>query len=378
MNNLYFDYNATTPVHPEVRDAMLPFLSEHYGNPSSDHDLGRTCRLAIDVARERVAALLGAKATEIVFTASGTESNNLAIKGALMSDAPRDTGHMVTSAMEHPAVAEPARALVGQGHELTVVGCDHLGIVDPAEVEAALQPDTRLVSIMHANNEIGSIQPISEIGAACRKRGVLMHTDAAQSLGKIPVNVAEMNIDLLSVAGHKLYAPKGIGALYIRTGVELYPFLHGAGHEGGVRPGTENVAYIVGLGEAARLLTGGLEEHAVRQRELRDRMFRELRAGIGEGLTVNGDLDQNLPNTLSVNFPGVVGQELLQRAPEVYASTGSACHGSSISMSETQLAIDLAPEAAAGTVRLSLGRQTTRDDVDQAAARLIRAWRDLV
>jgi cysteine desulfurase len=377
MTKLYFDYNATTPVHPSVRDVMLPFLSEHYGNPSSDHDLGRLCRDAIDRAREQVADLVGAQPREIVFTAGGTESNNLAIKGAMMGGSPSDAGHMVTSTMEHPAVAEPARFLVEMGHEVSVVGCNEIGIIDPEEVAGALSPDTRLVSIMHANNEIGSIQPIPEIGAICRAHGVLVHTDAAQSLGKIPVNVEEMHVDMLSLAGHKLYAPKGVGALYIRSGVTLRPYLHGAGHEGGIRPGTENVPYIVGLGEAARLAADGLEKRAGLQRELRDRLYQDLRAGIGDGVSMNGSAGQTLPNTLSINFPGVIGQELLHRVPALYASTGSACHSDRASMSETQLAIDMEPEVAAGTVRLSLGRQTTAEDVEQAASLLIGAWKEL-
>jgi cysteine desulfurase len=378
MTPLYFDYNATTPVDPAVRDVMLPYLSNHFGNPSSDHALGRECRIAIDEARGHVASLLGAKPGEIVFTSGGTESNNLSIMGTMLADFPPASGHMIVSAFEHPAVIEPAKFLEEMGFDLSVVGCDRMGIVDPDDIRRALRDDTRLVSVMHSNNEIGALQPIGDIAKVCSESGVTIHTDAAQSIGKVQIDVEDLQVDLLSIAGHKLYGPTGIGALYIRSGVKLRPYLRGAGHESGVRPGTESVAMIAGLGEAARLMADGLEERASRQRSLRDLLHARLVAGVGDGISRNGAPDQTLPNTLSVNFPGVIGQELLARVPSLCASTGSACHSSTEYFSDTQLAINLLPEVAAGTVRLSLGKLTTEEEVEEVAMLLISAWKDLV
>lgn len=377
MRQIYLDYNATTPVAPSVQEAIAPFLSEHYGNPSSDHVLGRACHEAVEDARGYIAELLGADREEIVFTGCGTESNNLALKGVMMAEPPEDGGHLIVTAIEHPAVAEPARYLERLGYDVTVVDCDRNGVVRPEFVETALQPNTRLVSVMYANNEIGTIQPIREIAEICKSQNVLVHTDAAQSIGKIRTNVDELNVDLLTVAGHKLYAPKGIGALFVRRGVSLQPVMHGAGHESGLRAGTENVPYITGLGQAARLASRGLEENCDRLALLRDRLQERLQAGIGERLTVNGILAERLPNTLSVNFPDVVGQELLRRTPELCASTGAACHSGTTSMSATLAAIDLAPDVAAGTVRLSVGWYTSEDEVDRAAELLIGAWESM-
>lgn len=377
MQQIYLDYNATTPVAPSVQEAIAPFLSEHYGNPSSDHALGRACHEAIEDARGYVAELLGADREEIIFTGCGTESNNLAIKGVMMAEPPEEGGHLIVTAIEHPAVAEPARYLERLGYDVTVVDCDRNGIVRPEFVDMALQPNTRLVSVMHANNEIGTIQPIREIAEICKSQDVLVHTDAAQSIGKIRVNVDELSVDLLTLAGHKLYAPKGIGALFVRRGVSLQPVMHGAGHESGLRPGTENVPYIAGLGQAARLASRGLDENSDRMASLRDRLHDHLRHAIGDRLTVNGFLAERLPNTLSVNFPDVVGQELLRRAPELCASTGAACHSGTTSMSATLAAIDLAPDVAAGTLRLSVGWNTSEDEVDRAAELLIGAWENM-
>lgn len=376
MRHLYLDYNATTPISPSVQEVMQPFLVEHYGNPSSGHALGRACHEAIDDARGQLAHLLGADADEIVFTGGGTESNNLAIKGCLMTAPPNEGGHLVVSCIEHPAVLEPARFLQKLGYRLTVVGCRKNGQVDPAAVEAALKPETRLVSIMHANNETGVLQPIREIAEICHARNVLLHTDAAQSVGKVRVNVDELQVDMLTVAGHKLYAPKGVGALFIRRGVALEPVLHGAGHEGGLRPGTENVPYIVGLGRAAMLAVQSLDEATDRLAALRDRLFDKLYEGIGSRLKINGGQSPRLPNTLNVNFPNVTGGELLARVPELCASTGSACHSGSVQLSPTLEALGLDPEEARGAVRLSVGWYTGEDDIDRAASLLIAAWEE--
>ncbi len=374
MRSIYLDYNATTPIAPAVQEAMLPFLAEHFGNPSSDHALGRACHEAVEDARLRVAQLLGADRDEIVFTSGGTESNNLAIKGVALRHAPAASGHLVISAIEHPAVFEPARYLESLGYSLTIVACNAHGVVDPAAIEAALRPDTVLVSVLHANNEIGSVQPIRQIGRVCHDHQVLLHTDAAQTVGKLRTRVKELEVDLLSVAGHKMYAPKGVGALYVRRGIPLEPVLHGAGHEGGLRAGTENVPYLVGLGHAATLAEGALTTSRDQLATLRDRLAQRLRNGIGEKLTINAAGAERLPNTLSVNFPGLSGSALLRRIPELCASTGSACHSGSDNLSPTLAAIGLSPQTAQGTVRLSVGWYTTEEEVDRAADLLLAAW----
>jgi cysteine desulfurase len=386
MRSIYLDYNATTPIAPAVQEAMLPFLGEFYGNPSSSHALGRAGHEAVEEARARVAQLLGAARDEIVFTAGGTESNNLALKGvayaralSARSAAPgvRLQGHMILSAFEHPAITQPARFLEKLGIELTVVGVNRHGLVNLAEIESALRPDTLLVSIMHANNEIGVVQPIRQIAELCRPRGVLVHTDAAQSVGKISTRVDDLGLDLLTIAGHKLYAPKGVGALYVRRGTQLEPLLHGAGPESGLRAGTENVAYLVGLGRAASLAEKHLMESGDRMTSLRDRLLEKLRAAIGPQLSVNGEQAERLPNTLSVNFPDVVAGDLLRQTPELCASTGAACHSGSTHMSATLSAIGLEPTVARGTMRLSVGWYTDEDQIDRAAQLLVAAWENL-
>ncbi len=377
MRQIYLDYNATTPIAPKVQEAILPFLGDFYGNPSSTHSMGRSAHAAIEDAREDVAALIGADRDEIVFTSGGTESNNLAIKGAVLSYLPDVDGHLVISALEHPATTEPAHHLARMGIEITVVPSDAHGVVDPERVAAALRRDTRLVSIMHANNEIGVVQPIREISEVCRQRNVLFHTDAAQSIGKLDVFVDELGVDLLSIAGHKVYAPKGVGALYVRRGVALEPVLHGAGHERGLRPGTENTPYLVGLGRAAKLAGESAEVVRDRMAELRDRLWGRLQDAITEELSVNGSQADRLPNTLSVNFPRVHGGELLESIPELCASTGSACHSGEGRMSATLEAIGLTPQVARGTIRLSVGWYTTEDEVDRGAELLIDAWERL-
>jgi len=377
MRFIYLDYNATTPVAPSVVEAMTPFFSEHYSNPSSNHALGRACQEAIEDARGKVAALLGADRDEVVFTSGGTESNNLALKGVMMRDAPSSDGHLIISAIEHPAIIQPARFLERLGYDVTVVGCDSQGVVDVSRIEAAIRPDTRLVSIMHANNETGAIQPIGEVADVCHARNVLLHTDAAQSVGKITTFADELGVDLLSVAGHKFYAPKGVGALYVRRSLQLESVLHGAGHEGGLRAGTENTPGIVALGHAAMLALKGQSEASGRLATLRDQLYSRLSQVIGERMTVNGRVAHRLPNTLSVNFLDVSAVDLLTRIPDLCASTGSACHSGATSMSPTLDAMGITPEEARGTVRLSVGWFTSEEDIERAAELLIGAWEDM-
>lgn len=375
MRQIYLDFNATTPIAPSVLEAMNPFLIDHYGNPSSAHSLGRAAREAIEDARVKIAGLLGCDQQETVFTGCGTESNNLALKGVMMRGE-KPNGHLIISAIEHPAVAEPARFLQKMGYEVTVVGCDENGFVRPSVIESALQPNTRLVSIMHANNEIGTVQPIRQIAEICHGRNVLVHTDASQSAGKIPTFVDVLDVDLLTIAGHKLYAPKGIGVLFVRDGISLEPLLHGGSHENGMRGGTENTPYIVGLGQAAQLAAKCLDESAVQMAMLRDRLADRLIESI-PGLIVNGDKTQRLPNTLSAIFPRVDAQEMLSRIPELCVSTGAACHSDGTVTSATLSAMGRSQEQMLGTVRMSVGWYTSQEEIDLAANWLIDAWEAL-
>jgi cysteine desulfurase len=377
MRQLYFDYNATTPLAPAVQQAMLPFLAEQFGNPSAVHGLGRAAQEAVEDAREHLSALLGCDPEELVFTAGGTESNNLALKGIAFQRSVPIGGHLVLSAIEHPSVAEPAKFLEQLGFDVTVVPVTGSGVVQPASVRQALRDDTLLVSIMLANNETGAIQPLKQIADACHAAGVLLHTDAAQAIGKIRVNVDELEVDLLTVAGHKMYAPKGVGALYVRQGTVLEPLLHGAGQESGLRAGTENVAAIAGLGAAALAASKSLDAAAERMEKLRDQLLATLRSGVGDGLVVHAEQARRLPNTLSVSFPGVIGRELLARAPELYASTGAACHSETEVISATLAAMGVASDVARGTIRLSLGWYTTDDDIERAASLLLGSWEAL-
>ena len=368
---IYLDYNATTPVLPEVVDAMLPYLREHFGNPSSSHVYGRRAQAAVDRARQQVARLIGCDASEIIFTSGGTEANNLAIRG--VTEARDDRRNVVTTVIEHPATAQPCGWLERHGWRVTRVGVDGDGRVRVDEARAAIDTTTALVTAMHSNNETGVLQPVTELVEIARDRGAIIHTDAAQSVGKVSVNVHELGIDLLSVAGHKLYAPKGVGALFVRRGTPLQPLVLGAGHEYGLRPGTENVAHIVGLGVACERAARDLEAVAVRVQRLRDVLWERLAAQV-PGLGLNGDPVRRLPNTLSVRFPGASGNDVLARATAVAASTGSACHAGRESAPGIILAMGVAEAEALGTVRLTLGRGTTQDDVSRAADALIDAW----
>lgn len=368
---LYLDYNGTTPVDPRVAAAVEPLLREGFGNPSSGHAFGRRARAALADARESLAALLGCAPDEVLLTGGGSESNNHALKGACW--AARDRGrHVVTTAVEHPAVLEPLRWLARDGWETTVVGVDGTGRVDPDRLAAALRDDTVLVSVMLANNEVGTLQPVAEIAALCRARGVTMHCDAAQAVGKIPVDVDALGVDLLSVAGHKFYAPKGVGALYVRRGTKLENLLHGAGQEGGRRAGTENVALAAGLGRAAELARDDLAAEGPRLAALRDRLSDALRASV-PGLVVHGHPTERLPNTLSAAFPGSLAADLQAACPGLACSAGAACHDAGARPSAVLTAMGVAPEIAAGTLRLSLGRFTRVTDVDAAAAMLADA-----
>jgi len=369
---VYLDHNATTPVAAPVVEAMLDCLRHVSGNPSSAHQPGRRAAALVAESRDSVAALIGAQAAEIIFTGCATEANNLALLGVAAARPGRR--HLIISAVEHPAVLEPARQLERQGWALTVVPVDSSGRVAPAEVAAALRPDTALVSIMHANNEVGTLQPIAAIAAVTRAHGVLLHTDAAQSAGKIPVDVAALGVDLLTIAGHKFCAPKGIGALYVRTGTPLAAILHGAGQERGLRPGTENVPAIAGLGAAARLARERLPEAGRSLREPRDRLHRLLAAEI-PGLALNGHPGERLPNTLHVSFPGVTGRELLEAvSADVAAAVGSACHSGQDTVSGVLAAMGCDAARARGAVRLSTGWDTTGPDIERAAQALIAAW----
>ncbi len=369
---VYLDHNATTPLLPEVLDAMLPYLREHYGNPSSGHALGAHARAAVGRARAQVAALLGARLEEVLFTSGGTEANNLALYGVTRC-LPSRRG-VVTTALEHAATAHPCNDLEARGWHVTRLEPGPGGAVDAEEGARVLDTDTALVSVMHANNETGVLQPVRALADAAHAVGAWVHTDAAQSVGKVEVNVDTLGVDLLSLAGHKIYAPKGVGALYVRTGTPLEPLMRGAGHERGLRPGTENVASIVGLGVACALVAQDLSETAARLAALRDRLFAGLAATV-PGLVVHGDPALRLSNTLSVRFPGVSGNALLEVTPEVAASTGSACHADDESASSVLLAMGVPPREALGTVRLSLGRCTTEAEVERAVTALVRGWR---
>ena len=370
-NPIYLDHNATTPLLPEVVDAMLPYLREHFGNPSSGHVYGMRARNAVARAREQVAALLGCDADEIIFTSGGTEASNLAIRG--VAESRPDRRSFVTTVIEHPGTERPCLWLEQQGRRVARVGVDADGRARVDEARTAIERDTALVTVMHSNNETGVLQPIREFAVLAHASGALIHTDAAQSLGKVPVRVRELDVDLLSIAGHKLYAPKGVGALYVKRGTRLVPFVLGGGHERGLRSGTENVASIVGLGAACEAVGADLETAAARMRALRDAMWRQLLSAV-PGIELNGHLNLRLPNTLNVRFPSVSGNAVLAGAPEVAASTGSACHAGQDHASSVILAMGITPEVAVGSVRLTLGRGTSEDDIDRAARALVRSW----
>ena len=364
---IYLDYNASTPICPEAVEAMKPFLTDHYGNPSSLHWAGMPAKDAVERARGQVAGLLGCDPTEVVFTSGGSESNNHAIKGIFFAN--RDRGdHIITTAVEHPATIHPCLFLETLGAKMTVLPVDRFGMVDPIDVRKAITSRTILITIMHANNEVGTIEPIPATSAIAREAGISFHTDAAQTVGKIPSDVEELGVDLLSVAGHKVYAPKGIGALYIREGTKIGPFVHGAGHEAGRRAGTENVLLAVALGAACDVARKWIGMPQVKV--LRDRFWDRLRGIFGEKVTLNGHPTERLPNTLNVNFVGRVGADVLATLPGVAASTGSACHAGSVTLSPVLAAMGVPPGEGMGAVRFSLGRATTWEELEEVLDRL--------
>ena len=370
MARLYLDYNASTPIDPEVVDVMQPLLGGAYGNPSSGHWAAAPAKAALDIGRGQVAALLGCTPDEIVFTSGGGEANNLALKG--VCGGPRDRpAHIITSMIEHPATLEPCRYLASLGVTVTYVPVDGTGLVDPDDIRRAFMRDTTLISIMHANNEVGTIQPIAEIGQIARERGVRFHTDAAQSIGKIATRVDELGADMLSVAGHKAYAPKGIGALYIRRGLEIEPLVHGAGHEGGRRAGTESALLAAALGKACEVAQAWIGMPDVQR--LRDLLWERLRTDFGNRVVLNGHPTRRLPNTLNVSFVGRVGAEILAAIPDLAASTGSACHAGQVELSPVLQAMNIAPEVSMGAIRFSLGRHTTEGEVEEVVSQLRRA-----
>ena len=388
MADIYLDYNATTPIDPQVAEAMLPFvqggLNGLFGNPSSGHSFGVAARQGVETARRQVASMLGCDADDLIFTSGGTEANNHAIKGVAEAycQAPtersgegriersgRQGNHIITTAVEHPAVTEVCGYLERHGFRVTYLPVDEHGMAHPQQVEEAITPETVLVTIMHANNEVGAIMPIREIADVAHRHGALMHTDSAQSVGKIPVRVDELGVDLLSIAGHKLYAPKGIGALYIRPGVRLEKLMHGASHEQDRRAGTENIIEMAGLGMACQLIERNLSAYAAHMAAMRDRLERGL-LGLGMDARVNGHPDKRLPNTLSVSFRGVEADRVLASLPTVAASAGAACHSDRVEVSHVLAAMNVPEEYAMGTLRLTVGRFTTEDEIDRAIAEI--------
>ncbi len=374
---VYLDYNATTPVAPEVADAMIPFLRDAFGNPSSSHAFGHRAGRAVRDAREHVAALIRCAPADLLFTGCATEANNLALLGVAAAAERVGRRHLVVSAIEHPAVLQPALELGRRGWSVSIVPVDATGRVAPGDVAAALRPDTALVSVMHANNEVGTIQPIAEIAAVTRPKGIALHCDASQSAGKIAIDVEALGVDLLTLAGHKFYASKGVGALYVRPGTPIEPVLFGADQEHGLRPGTENVPAIVGIGEAARLAKARLSEAIARLRRLRDGLHELLASGV-PGLALNGHPEHRLPNTLHVSFPGVSGRSLLEAvSAELAASVGSACHSGDDAVSGVLAAMGIDAPRAMGAVRLSVGMMTTEAEIERAGRSLVAAWQSL-
>lgn len=373
---IYLDYNGTTPHDPEVAAAMRPFLETDFGNPSSSHWYGIRPKKAVMKARQQVAGLLNCDPGEVVFTSGGTESNNHAIRGMARSLKERGR-HIITTTIEHPAVLEVCQALEEEGFETTFVDVDDTGIVRVEDVAAAIRPDTVLISVMHANNEVGSIQPIAEIAELAQERGICLHTDAAQSVGKIDTDVQALNVDLLSVAGHKIYAPKGIGALYIRNGVLPEKFCHGAGQEMGWRAGTENVMSIVGLGKACEMADRSLDHAGRHLREMRDRLFNGLMGQLTD-VRLNGHPEIRLPNTLSLAFKGLEANRILEEIGlEVAVSAGAACHSDTVTLSHVLEAMRVPVAWAKGTIRFSTGRMTTREEVDRTISIVVDAVKRL-
>ena len=372
---IYLDHNATTPVDPAAGKAMIPFMQEEFGNPSSPYLLGTRAREAVGLSREEVALLLGCAGHEVIFTSGGSESNNAVLKGIVNLKNHEDF-HIITSAVEHPAILNPALFLRGLGVKVTILPVDRFGLVDPDEIGRAIEPKTALITIMLANNETGTLQPIEEISKIARERDIPIHTDAAQAVGKISVDVNELGVDFLTVAGHKLYGPKGVGSLFIRDGRNITPLIHGAGQEGGKRPGTENVILSVGLGVACRIARSRLKRDIQKMAILRDRLQELLFSGLDD-LVLNGHPVKRLPNTLNISVPGIVGAQILEGLPTLLASTGAACHDRSVKLSHVLSAMAVPPEVGMGTLRLTVGRSNTMDQIEEAAGMIIGRVREL-
>ena len=368
MKRIYFDHNATTPLAPEVLAAMLPYLTDEFGNASSIHAYGQNARGAVEQARSSVAALVGARAAEIMFTSGGTESNNHAILGVVAA-APGDTKHVITSAIEHVAVLDPCKALAKSGTELTVLTVGREGLVNPEDVLRAIRPETVLITLMLANNEIGTIEPIEEIGRIAAEKGIVFHTDAVQAAGKIPIDVDKLGVDLLSISAHKFCGPKGVGALYIRKGTHLGPLMYGGHSERDRRPGTEDVAAIAGMGKAAEVARMGMRTEGERVGRLRDRLERGLLDRVPHSW-VNGARAPRVPNTANLTFPFIEGEAMVIALDlkGIACSTGAACSSGAVEPSHVLMALGLAPEDARATLRLSLGRETTGEEIDFALA----------
>ncbi len=368
-NTIYLDHNATTPVAPEAVKVMMPFMQEHFGNPSSGYPLGRRAMQEVERARNEISRILNCKPEEVVFTSGGSESNNMVLKGLIDFREP-EKHHIITAAVEHPAVLNPALFLAEHGVKVTILPVDRYGRVDPDAVRNAVAPETTLISIMLANNETGTIQPVKEISEIGRAHGIAVHTDAAQAVGKIPVDVADLGVDFLSLAGHKLYGPKGIGALFVREGRKITPLVHGAGQENGRRAGTENVILAAGLGEACRIARQRLRQDIRHMKTLRDRL-EALLFKAREDLVLNGHPHHRLPNTLNVAVPGVEGMKILDGIPTVMASTGAACHDRTVRLSHVLTAMAVPPETGMGALRFSVGRTNTMDQIEEAARMII-------
>jgi cysteine desulfurase len=361
MQKIYLDYNASTPLAPEVVDAMQPLLNDYYGNPSALHWAGKSVKALLHKAREQVAELIACSPREIIFTSGGSEANNFALKGFYFKNQHKGN-HIITSRIEHPAIMNPCKFLEKVGARVTYVDVDQYGRVSPAEIERAITKETILITIMHSNNETGTLLPIKEIGEIADRNGITFHTDASQSVGKVPVNVNELKVDMLTIAGHKLYGPKGIGALFVRDGVVLEPLIHGAGHENGLRAGTENTLLAVGLGEACEIACHQVDNNKLR--ELTGYFWNQLKDEFGDQVVLNGHPEERLPNTLNVSFVRRIGQDLLNKLPQLAASTGSACHAGSIELSPVLKEMKVSEEVGMGAIRFSLGRYTTREEID--------------
>jgi cysteine desulfurase len=364
MDQIYLDYNATTPIDPLVSSAMIPYITDHFGNPSSGHLYGNKAHDAVETSRHRIAELINCEPSEIIFTSGGTEANNYALKGVVGAYKSKGN-HIITSSVEHPAITEVCKYLETQGCKITYLPVDKYGMINPGDVESAITTETILITIMHANNEVGTIQPVSKISAIAHKHGVLFHSDCAQSIGKIPVTTSDLGVDLLSMAGHKLYAPKGVGALFVKQGLNLEKQIHGANHERGLRAGTENVIEIVGLGKACQLISQHLPTYIKTMKTMLDRLETGLRNS-GLPIEIHGHPDFKLPNTCSVGFKNIEADELLLHLTNIAASAGAACHTDNVELSSVLSSMHIPWEYAMGTIRLSVGRCTTTQEIDLA------------